>query len=219
MRVDFILGPFFRFETGWNVWNSLFRTRVIRNFGIVFYDYKAVAAEDQLFYLCYLAHCTRIKIIDRQLYQYFQRTDSLMGLRRKNGLTKVGEKNALAKILKEYYTNWTDCQCFLDVFPLIHYLVMERNIQAIEKRHQSAQSVYYIVREDVVKKTDLGFFCVDLCACAALRNVMRRNYSLFSTMGKLSRAKMMYSGHSMLYSLMLRLYCCREKLQAISKKC
>ena len=78
-RIRFIIGPFFRYETGWNAWNRIFLKSIIDEYNLRFEDNRRIMAEDQYFCLVYLAHCKNIVVIEDGLYDYYQRQDSIMG--------------------------------------------------------------------------------------------------------------------------------------------
>ena len=63
-------------KSGWAPWSKLFKTSIIKENKIYFYDRSKVFAEDLLFYLEYLLHADKIKIINDVLYNYIERDDS-----------------------------------------------------------------------------------------------------------------------------------------------
>jgi len=59
------------------VWNKLYRTALLKQSGILFEERSKIYAEDALFYFKTLKHLKKICIVDKPLYNYYQRHDSV----------------------------------------------------------------------------------------------------------------------------------------------
>ena len=94
-------------ESGIGKVNSARTTQIlIDKFEIEFVDTKKIFAEDQLFCLCYLTHCSKLKMLDICLYNYVQRDGSIMDKSVKEKNYHFAQTNELSKYLYEYYKKW-----------------------------------------------------------------------------------------------------------------
>lgn len=203
-KEQFILGPFFKYEVGWNVWNRVFRRDYTEKFKIRFVDTARIFAEDQHFCLCYLAHCSRIKVLSDCLYQYYQRSDSIMGTSRRLSQIHIGQKNELARILRDYYLQWNDCKHLLAVFPWIHYLLLERAIQDLEREPKTLDDIRNGIWTDVEKRSDISFFEQELKQISGKKRIMLCEYSPVKVCIKMDRVKMLLKKRSIVYPLYLK---------------
>ena len=64
-RMDFFINHFFNYQSGWCVWNRIFKKEIIEKYNIRF-STKYKIGEDQLFCLEYLLYAERIKIISEK---------------------------------------------------------------------------------------------------------------------------------------------------------
>lgn len=70
-----IINTIFKNEINTSVWNKVFRTKILKDKGIIVPEIKG--AEDYIFVYDYLDSCSRVKKIDKFLYNYYQRENSL----------------------------------------------------------------------------------------------------------------------------------------------
>lgn len=63
---------------GYEVWNKLFITSIVKDNGICFLE-DCHIGEDLAFNICYAMHAKAIKCIENRIYYYLIRTDSAMG--------------------------------------------------------------------------------------------------------------------------------------------
>lgn len=84
------------------VWNKLYSTGFLRESGILFEERSKIYAEDAFFYFKTLAHLKKICIIDKALYYYYQRSDSVSYTYKDNLLNRC---TAFIKELEAYYNN------------------------------------------------------------------------------------------------------------------
>lgn len=70
-----IVDTIFKNEINTSVWNKVFKTDLLKKNRISFPEIKG--AEDYIFIYDYLSSCTKVKKIDKPLYNYYQRENSL----------------------------------------------------------------------------------------------------------------------------------------------
>lgn len=88
-------------KTSVTVWNKLFKMQIIRDNNLIFPN--GLIYEDNEFFLKYAIYCQNAYYIDKYLYNYLQRTNSIIG--------KMCTKNKALDYLKVYeniYTYYTD---------------------------------------------------------------------------------------------------------------
>ncbi len=204
-RVDFTIGPFFKYETGWNAWNRIFQKSIIDEFNLRFEDNKRILAEDQYFCLVYNAHCHSIAVLEDCLYDYYQRQDSIMGTIRNKKIYNFGKKNELAVALLEHYKKFNDCECYIDVFPIIHYLLIEKEVKIVESfKDYSANNLRKMIIDNINEKSDLAFFFDDLKSFPDFRKTLSRVYDVTHILEKCGRAKWLLKGHSFWYTVLVK---------------
>ncbi len=199
-KKDFLIGPFFKFKVGWSAWNRVFRRDYIERYQIRFVDTARIFAEDQHFSLCYLSHCSRIKAISDCLYHYFQRADSIMGTSRRLSQIHVGQNNELAKDVYDTFSKWNDTKHLITVFPIIHYLILERTIQDIENRCDKISDVCKVVQDDIKEKSNGVFFEQNMRHALANKSIFVREYSILGTALKCSRIRALLGKKTLVYS-------------------
>lgn len=204
-RVSCVIGPFFRFELTWNAWNRIFLKSVIDEYTLRFEDNRRIMAEDQYFCLVYLAHCKKITVIEDCLYDYYQREDSIMGTIKKNKIRNFGRKNELAVVLLEHYNQFSDCKCFIDVFPIIHYFLVEREIQILEdSKVYGINDLRSIIIEEIRNKSDFEFFTGTLKKFIIRNKVLFKEYGFLCALEKIGRAKWLLTGRSFWYTVFVK---------------
>lgn len=115
-RLKFITNIFLNYGCGFEVWNRLYRTNIIKESKIRFPVFKPVIAEDVCFNLFYLMHIHSLKVTNERLYYYLYRQDSSMGADRK--MVRLNQYNRLSK-------------CLYDYLNTINYNYMKENYGAI----------------------------------------------------------------------------------------
>lgn len=216
--VDFIIGPFFRHELGWNACNRIFLKEYIDRYDIEFVDTKRIFAEDQLFCLCYQVHCSKIKMVDNCLYNYFQREGSIMHKSNSAKNYHFAQINELSKVLNEYWNRWEKLQFLTNIFPIIHYLLIERAVQKKETDSFDINAISKCVREDVEQNSDIHFFDLQMNLFQKHAAILKKEYSYFSIIRKKSRVKELATGKSNLYRVIVRLSKLYRKCKNIYEK-
>ena len=203
--IDFIIGPFFRYEVGWQVTCRIFRRDYLEHYQIRFVDTKRIFAEDQHFCLCYLIHCSKMKVLSKCLYFYYQRENSIMGTSNKEQQIHVGQKNELAYELLRYYESQGVSQTILNRFPVIHYHLLERAVQDVENRERDSSTIRKIVLNDIRTRSDISFFESEMKQALKQKKIIRREYSAIKTLTKMSRIHVILGRSSVIYKQYLML--------------
>ncbi|EGC90837.1 glycosyltransferase, group 2 family protein [Turicibacter sp. HGF1] len=87
-------------KVGFEVWNKIYKTEIIKINKIFFEKNKEVFAEDICFNLMYLTYCVKVDIIIDYLYNYLIRGDSIMGTK---NVSKLKEMENLCECLFTKY--------------------------------------------------------------------------------------------------------------------
>lgn len=134
-------------KAGWEAWRRILRKSVIDRFQLRFVDNREIFAEDMYFCLCYIAHTRKCVAICDCLYHYTVREDSIMG--RDSIKLNVGRMNKLSDAVKSHYLQHEDSKPLLDIFPLIHFLIIWNPMQAAMNHGITMRSLRNMVFEDV----------------------------------------------------------------------
>ena len=200
-KINCLLGPFFRYEIGWNAWNRVFLKSIIDDYKIRFVDNKRIFAEDQLFCLCYIAHCSNLVVIDECLYNYFQREDSIMNSVRRNHILRFGQTNELSKEALAHFKKYADCNYLIPVFSAIHYMLFEQPIiqegSYFGKLNELRETIY----EDVREKSDVKYFIEQYRDFLEKSKVLNYEYDCIRRLEKVCRTKWLLNGHSLSYTV------------------
>lgn len=103
---------------GWEAWARVFRRDLIESYRIRFADNRKIFAEDLYFSLCYCAHAANISCMDKILYNYRLRENSIMGVQKKHN--NIGRINELTKEVLAHYRQHDDCRMLVDQFSLVY---------------------------------------------------------------------------------------------------
>lgn len=75
-KFNFLLSKFLNYEFGWEGWNRFYRKDIIDRYHIS-YVVNSRIGEDMCFCLCYLIHAQSYRILDKVLYHYIKREETL----------------------------------------------------------------------------------------------------------------------------------------------
>lgn len=81
---EYLVTCFFTYKHGIEAWDKMYKMKIIRDNGLTFTYNHEIFAEDLLFNLCYLIHVRRIVALNISYYNYVIRSDSIMGLPKKD---------------------------------------------------------------------------------------------------------------------------------------
>lgn len=122
LRYKFIQRVLLPYEIGWEACTRVFRRSLIEEYELRFADNRKIFAEDLYFSLCYCAHASKIVSLDRILYNYRLRNDSIMGVQKRRN--NIGRINELSKAVLEHYRQHDDCKILLKNFDLVHMQIV-----------------------------------------------------------------------------------------------
>ena len=91
-RINFITDELLKYNMGFEVWNKLYRTKIIKK-GDVCFDEKCSMGEDLSFNIKYILNCNTIKTIPDRCVRYLIRKGSAMS--KKRNLQAILEQNLL----------------------------------------------------------------------------------------------------------------------------
>ena len=131
--VCFIINNVLSRSPSWRVGAKIYKRSIIQKHSIRFCETCENYAEDLSFYLNYLLYCLRIKFIKYYGYKYVQRNDSMV--HRMEGRIKLNALNEAAKNFWSYYCcRFHDNKKALRMYPIIHYLFMDKQYYRIRNK-------------------------------------------------------------------------------------
>lgn len=148
-RISFLFQILLPYHIGWEAWSNIYSRKIIERYHIRFVDNKKIFAEDLYFSLVYCAHAKHIRSIPESLYNYMQRSNSIMG-RNKNKLN-IGRLNELGKAALEHFQKFEECNVLVKRFPAIHYMILDSSIMSLVHKENFRQMIF----DDIA---DLTFF-------------------------------------------------------------
>lgn len=175
--------------SGWEAWKRLLRKSVIDQFNLRFEDNKRIFAEDLHFCLCYSAHARKCIGITDCLYHYIIRSNSIMGV--DSTKLNVGRMNELSKAVRKHYEQHEDCKFLLEIFPLIHYLIISNPIKAVLNRGIHIRQLRDMVFQDV---SDKYYFVTQLRAAYCLRKIFYQYLGSWNATNSLNTCKYLING-------------------------
>lgn len=218
-KQNFIVAKLLRYKVGYEACCRIFKKEIIDRYNIRFADNRIVFAEDVYFSLCYCAHSNKIINLDKILYYYRQHQESIMS--RESVRLNIGRMNELGKLVLNHYMDYDDCNSLVDIFPAIHYLIID-NVLTRYKRihHPNKSTLRCAIVEDL---SDFKFFKDQMTLLKKYKYVLKAVYSNVQLKVVLSDVKYYLDGNAVtekiryqlirLYSLMIRIcgrLCCRK---------
>ncbi len=199
-RFNFIIGPFFKYEIGWSVCCNVFLKSKIDYFGLRF-QVGHKMAEDKNFCLCYFSHCKKISVINKCLYNYYERSNSVTHTFSDFYFDKQVE---LSKSVLQHMKLNSDTQLFVRNYPIIHYFILEAEIKKEESRGDLSDLREKIIK-NICSNSDIEFFFNELEEFAAKTRALKSNYSSIRILEKKARVKWLLTGHSFWYTILVKL--------------
>ena len=190
-RVHFFTYYILAGRLGWEAWNKLYRRDIIEENHLRFVDNKIIFAEDLCFCLCYCAHVNKIISINKCLYNYIQRSDSIMAEQADN--LNIGRMNELAKKVLEYFERLNDCSEIINCFPLIYFMIIDNVLTRARQRLKGTlpefrSQIYADVKDVFFMKQFLGRFL-------RMKNKLYAVYPGNKAASKISYAQYLYDGN------------------------
>ena len=128
--IDYIVHRLLQSD-GWEIWNRLYKTEIIKNYDINFCVECENYGEDLSFNLQYCLYCKKIVVINGNGYHHTTRSDSIMGSNKRkirfNALNEVSY-SLFARLEKE------NNKQVMNYFPLIHYLIINNQYRLLIKQ-------------------------------------------------------------------------------------
>ena len=143
------------YRLSWCAWSKLYSRFVIEKYNIRFADNRKIYAEDLYFNLCYFPYVKCVKTINRAMYHYIGRGDSITG---KDELqSNISRFEQLAFSVKEYYSKHNECNYLSKYYDLIYYKIM---LHAVIKTKRLFSGINeYEIRELLIKElSDFSLF-------------------------------------------------------------
>lgn len=208
-KINFILGDFFKYRIGWNVWNRVFRKRIIDEHSIEFVDPQQTFAEDQLFCLCYLLYCRKIVCLNRCYYNYFQRDNSIMGTYKVGEKSYFAQKSEMARYLFQYCAEHKEGHFLQDFESVIHFLLVDRVIQeSLLRENYKMKKVKQIIKEDIENHFCEEYWNLQLMEFVRNEKLIKTNYSMLQRIEKIECAKWLLNKPNIFF-----LFCALRKIQ------
>ena len=123
-RFEYIIGVLVNYINGWEVCFRAFLRSVIDEAKLRFESERQVFAEDFLFTLSYVMHCKKIQGVDRQIYYYTRRENSLMESSVNDQASRILRLPAFGKKVAAAADNAAN-KYISDNISLIYYLIYE----------------------------------------------------------------------------------------------
>ncbi|MDF2945091.1 MAG: glycosyl transferase family 2 [Herbinix sp.] len=130
-RVDYIVNNLAKYTSGWEAWNRLFKSDIIRKYNLLFWDNKLIFAEDFGFSLNFALHVKKITCISEVLYHYLIRENSIMSQAAKD--PRLSASIALSKLVEEKITNSFRNSILYKEFPILFYSIMYEQLRGVTK--------------------------------------------------------------------------------------
>ena len=153
-KASFIINELLDYRVSWNAWSKFYNRDIIEANDLRFEDNKKIFAEDMYFNLCYLPFVERIICLNKPMYHYLERSDSIMGNETKKCNTDRFEK--LTEAVRLFYDLSKETQFLLEYYPLIYYKVLQHAISQDIKLYPGMSFFESkIVVDQCIKRKDL----------------------------------------------------------------
>lgn len=121
-RLRFFCNELTDYRVSWTAWSKVFSRAVIEREHLRFADNAGIYAEDLFFSLCYMAFADEIVNVQKPLYVYCERDDSIMGTdAKKNNVRRFVN---LANAVERFYQHHNSCDYLCRHFSLIYFKIM-----------------------------------------------------------------------------------------------
>lgn len=156
-RYKFLVNVFLPYKCGFEVWNRLYVTRIIKDNGIKFPIFKPVVAEDVCFNLIYNLCAENIIVTNERFYHYLHNDNSTMAKNKGGHLDKYNEVSRLGyefikdRVKLEYLrVNYV----FVHIL-LIYHELMNESLDEMKERIRQIDDKKTFRRLDTVKVRNL----------------------------------------------------------------
>lgn len=188
-KCRYIIEKLLQSRVGWEAWGRIFRRDVIERFNLRFEDNKKIFAEDLYFCLCYCAHSRKIIGITNCLYHYRIRESSIMG---KDSIKlNVDRMNELSKAVKRHYKKFDDCKALLNVYPIIHYLIIDN---VLKRAIRNGMSMRELRKRVYFELQDKEFFILHLKKACLSNQMFYETMDAWNATDRLNTCKYLIDG-------------------------
>ena len=145
----FMVNSFLRYSIGYEVWVRVYKRSIIEQNNIQFEDNQRIFSEDICFNLCYLSFVKKIITIQRPLYYYCRREDSIMGVAAKK--CNLNRFNDLAKYVFDFYKICKHAY-FCRHFSAIYYMIIHHELEAYFGKEVFGVTEYRLLNKEIIDK-------------------------------------------------------------------
>lgn len=194
----FILQYYLTYKINYEIWSGIYRADIIRSHNLRFVDNKKIFSEDICFFLYYLVYCANVKMLNRKLYHYTIRDNSIMSHDRST--LNAGRISLLGEMVYTYYST-IHANDLLRAFPAIYFLLID--IQVAMYLHNNPSTDILSIRQPLmVSIPNLPFFKRQMRAMYRMRRFLSYAYATpLSQWEKISTAYYYLIGNQFLYRL------------------
>lgn len=148
-KIRFITNNVLQYKSGWEPWNRMFRTKIIKQNNILFLDGVSFS-EDLFFLLKYLLNSSKIEVIKTPLYHYVDRGNSAM-----NSISSIpmGDINRLCQNFETYILDLNTDEYTKKSIKLINEIVIKNELS---KLNVFSDKGYNFIFEDNIKEDKVG---------------------------------------------------------------
>lgn len=196
-RAHFLTDYILSGRLNWEAWNKFYRRDLIDRYNLRFADNNIIFAEDLYFCLCYCSHAIKVLSVDEFLYNYIQRSDSIMAEQALK--LNINRMNELAKHFLMFLQQSSDCSAIIKRFSVIYFMIIDnvltraRNTLTVSS-FKFRKMVYADVNDSLFMKTWIRKFL----------KIKQELYSIYlgSTAAlKISFIKFLYDGNYLTFRL------------------
>lgn len=122
---SYFLNYVFSYTHGHEVWNKLYKSKIIKENNIRFEPHDDVLAEDLMFNLYYICHVSSIRTINKDFYKYVQHPNTLMSNNKPKSL------NRYMNLIDKFILYAKKCNCYKDieeVLPILLYQLLSNGL-------------------------------------------------------------------------------------------
>lgn len=176
-KKDFLTRVVLSSKIGWSACTRIYRRDIVEKYNLRFADNRIIFSEDLFFTTCYCAHVKKVLSIDALLYYYRQRENSIMG--ENTVKLNVNRMNECGKAILKHFSEYKDCKCLVDIFPVIHFMIVNNVIN----RYQTIMELNMKdLRKDILYDlVDYDFFNQQMRKLKKHRKLLYSIYSRIKT--------------------------------------
>lgn len=119
-RLHFIADTYYQYKIAYEVWNKIYRLDIIKKYDIWYEDNHIIFAEDICFNSYYMMYVNKVVKMDKVLYHYLIRDDSLTGGLAGMIKPKVQKFHVLLQYIYTYMLNNDDSKYLINHFEYLY---------------------------------------------------------------------------------------------------